>query len=206
MLRQVGVRDGGLAAAAINEGHQVVALEQDALKVLHGLQPDAIGLVGVAVLVHQLLGVAVGLLFLFGGQLAAQLVKAQLNGGVGLQVLQRFPGDIIADGGRLAAVAVHGDGLLQKSFHVGGVLVGGSEVSGFLVGVVLGQQIQAGGDLVIAEGTHGVRGGDDTACQADHQGQRADQCKKFLFHSWLLLKFIFGFSQAWARLKSRPWP
>ena len=141
-----------------------------------------------------------------GGQLTAQLVKAQLSGGVGLQVLQRFPGDIIADGGRLAAVAVHGDGLLQKSLHIGGVLVGGSEVGGFLVGVVLGQQIQAGGDLVIAEGTHGVRGGDDTACQADHQGQRANQCKKFLFHSWLLLKFIFGFSQAWARLKSRPWP
>ena len=178
---QVGIGNGGLAVFAVDEGEQVVALEQDALKKLDGLQPDAVGLVGVAVLVHQLGGVAVGLLGLLLGQLAAKLGKAGLHGGVGLKVFQGLPGDVIADGD--GVLPLGGDGGFEEAFHIGGILLGGSEVGGFLVGVVLSQQVKAGGDLVIADLAHGIRGGKGAARQREDEGKGAQQCNELVFHN-----------------------
>ena len=143
MAGQVGIRHRSLAVHAVDQLQQVGALDEDALKPLDGVQADAVGLVGVAVLLHQLGGVAVGLCFLFCGQLAAQLLKAGLDGGVGLKVLHGFLAHIVADSGGLAAVGIHGDGLLQEGLHIGGILLRGGQIGGFLVSVVLGQQIQA---------------------------------------------------------------
>ena len=95
-------------------------LELDALKGLEGLQADAVGGVGAAVLVHQLLGVVVGHLGLFGGQLPAQLGKAGVDGGKGAQGLQRLVGHIVLDHGGLAAVGIGGDSGLQKGLDVSG--------------------------------------------------------------------------------------
>ena len=189
MAGQVGVGNRGLAVGAVHEVEQVGALEQDALEALQRLQTDAVGLVGVAVLVHQLGSVAVGLCLLGFGQLAAQLVEAGLDGGVQLQILLGLLGDIVADGCGLAGVRVGGDGLLQKALDVGGVLVRGSELCGGLVGVVLRQQIEAGGDLHIADGTDRVRRGKDAASQTEGQCRRAEKGKKFVFHKSVLLMF-----------------
>ena len=198
MAGQVGIGDGGLAVLAVHELQQVIALEQDALEALEGLQTDAVGLVGVGVLVHQLRSVAISLRLLGLGELAAQFVEAGLHGGVQFQILLGLVGDVVADGGGLAAVGIGGDGLLQKALDVGGVLIGGGEVRGGLVGVVLGQQIQAGGDLHIADGAHRVRGGDDAARKAEDEGQCTEKCRKFAFHNITPI-FCNSLSLAFAR-------
>ena len=189
MAGQVGVGNRGLTVGAVHEVEQVGALEQDALEALQRLQTDAVGLVGVAILVHQLGSVAVGLGLLGFGQLAAQLVEAGLDGGVQLQILLGLLGDIVADGCGLAGVRVGGDGLLQEALDVGGILVRGSELGGGLVGVVLRQQIEAGGDLHIADGTDRVRRGQNAAGQTKGQCRRAEKGKKFVFHKSVLLMF-----------------
>ena len=196
MAGQVGVGNRGLAVGAVHEVEQVGALEQDALEALQRFQTDAVGLVGVAILVHQLGSVAVGLGLLGFGQLAAQLVEAGLDGGVQLQILLGLLGDIVADGCGLAGVRVGGDGLRQKALDVGGILVGGSELCGGLVGVVLRQQIEAGGDLHIADGTDRVRRGKDAASQTEGQCRRAEKGKKFVFHKSVLLMFCVTTSPA----------
>ena len=196
MAGQVGVGNRGLAVGAVHEVEQVGALEQDALEALQRLQTDAVGLVGVAILVHQLGSVAVGLGLLGFGQLAAQLVEAGLDGGVQLQILLGLLGDIVADGCGLAGVRVGGDGLLQEALDVGGILVRGSELRGGLVGVVLRQQIEAGGDLHIADGTDRVRRGKDAAGQTEGQCRRAEKGKKFVFHKSVLLMFCVTTSPA----------
>ena len=199
MAGQVGVRNGRLTGFAVHEVQQVAALDEDALEALDGLQTDAVGLVGVAVLVHQLGSIAVSLCFLGLGQLTAQLVKTGFDGGVQLQILLGLVGNVVADSGCLAAVGIGGDGLFQEALDVGGVLIGGSEAGGGLVRIVLGQQIQAGGDLRIPDAAHGVRGGDDAARKAEHQRGRAEKGKKFLFHNSLLLICIKPLRSAHAR-------
>ena len=126
MAGQLCVGDGGLAVGAVAHLEQVVALDEDALEPLEGVEADAVGLVEVAVLLHQLGGVAVGLHLLVGGQNAAQLIKTGLDGGVGLEVLEGLLGHIVADHGGLAGGVIDGDGGLEEAGHLGGVLVVGS--------------------------------------------------------------------------------
>ena len=135
---QLCVGDGGLAVGAVAHLEQVVALDEDALEPLEGVEADAVGLIEVAVLLHQLGGVAVGLRLLVGGQHAAQLIETSLDGGVGLEVLEGLLGHIVADHGGLAGGVIDGDGGLEEAGHLGGVLVVGSEVGGGLVGIELG--------------------------------------------------------------------
>ena len=179
---QLCVGDGGLAVDAVAHLEQVVALDEDALKPLEGVEADAVGLVEVAVLLHQLGGVAVGLGLLVGGQNAAQLIKTGLDGGVGLEVFQCLLGHIVADHGGLAGGVIDGDGGLEEAGHLGGVLVVGSEVGGGLVGIELGQQIEAGRDVHVADGAYGIRGGEAAAHEADGQSEGTDERDEFLLH------------------------
>ena len=189
MTGQVGIRHRGLAVHAVDQLQQVAALDEDALKPLDSVQADAVGLVGVAVLLHQLGGVAVGLCFLFCGQLAAQLLKAGLDGSVGLKVLHGFLAHIVADGGGLAAVGIHGDGLLQEGLHIGGILLRGGQIGGLLVSVVLGQQIQARGDVHRADGAHRIRGG-AAGGKGKYHCHGGKKCDQFLFHRYAPKKIL----------------
>ena len=179
---QLCVGDGGLAVGAVAHLEQVVALDEDALKPLEGVEADAVGLVEVAVLLHQLGGVAVGLGLLVEGQNAAQLIETGLDGGVGLEVLEGLLGHIVADHGGLAGGVIDGDGGLEEAGHLGGVLVVGSEVGGGLVGIELGQQIEAGRDVHVTDGAYGIRGGEAAAHKADGQSEGADERDEFLLH------------------------
>ena len=179
---QLCVGDGGLAVDAVAHLEQVVALDENALEPLEGVEADAIGLIEVAVLLHQLGGVAVGLHLLVGGQNAAQLIKTGLDGGVGLEVLEGLLGHIVADHGGLAGGVIDGDGGLEEAGHLGGVLVVGSEVGGGLVGIELGQQIEAGRDVHVTDGAYGIRGGEAAAHEADGQSEGADERDEFLLH------------------------
>ena len=182
MAGQLCVGDGGLAVGAVAHLEQVVALDEDALEPLEGVEADAVGLVEVAVLLHQLGGVAVGLHLLVGGQNAAQLIETGLDGGVGLEVFQCLLGHIVADYGGLAGGVIDGDGGLEEAGHLGGVLVVGSEVGGGLVGIELGQQIEAGRDVHVTDGAYGIRGGEAAAHEADGQSEGADERDEFLLH------------------------
>ena len=179
---QLCVGDGGLAVGAVAHLEQVVALDEDALEPLEGVEADAVGLIEVAVLLHQLGGVAVGLGLLVEGQNAAQLIETGLDGGVGLEVFQCLLGHIVADHGGLAGGVIDGDGGLEEAGHLGGVLVVGSEVGGGLVGIELGQQIEAGRDIHITDGAYGIRGGEAAAHEADGQSEGADERDEFLLH------------------------
>ena len=179
---QLCVGDGGLAVGAVAHLEQVVALDEDALEPLEGVEADAVGLVEVAVLLHQLGGVAVGLGLLVEGQNAAQLIETGLDGGVGLEVLEGLLGHIVADHGGLAGGVIDGDGGLEEAGHLGGVLVVGSEVGGGLVGIELGQQIEAGRDVHVTDGAYGIRGGEAAAHEADGQSEGADERDEFLLH------------------------
>ena len=188
---QLCVGDGGLAVDAVAHLEQVVALDEDALKPLEGVEADAVGLVEVAVLLHQLGGVAVGLGLLVEGQNAAQLIETGLDGGVGLEVFQCLLGHIVADHGGLAGGVIDGDGGLEEAGHLGGVLVVGSEVGGGLVGIELGQQIEAGRDVHVTDGAYGIRGGEAAAHEADGQSEGADERDEFLLHKCTPSEFIF---------------
>ena len=179
---QLCIGDGGLAVGAVAHLEQVVALDEDALEPLEGVEADAVGLVEVAVLLHQLGGVAVGLGLLVEGQNAAQLIETGLDGGVGLEVLEGLLGHIVADHGGLAGGVIDGDGGLEEAGHLGGVLVVGSEVGGGLVGIELGQQIEAGRDVHVTDGAYGIRGGEAAAHEADGQSEGADERDEFLLH------------------------
>ena len=179
---QLCVGDGGLAVDAVAHLEQVVALDEDALEPLEGVEADAVGLVEVAVLLHQLGGVAVGLGLLVEGQNAAQLIETGLDGGVGLEVLEGLLGHIVADHGGLAGGVIDGDGGLEEAGHLGGVLVVGSEVGGGLVGIELGQQIEARRDVHLTDGAYGIRGGEAAAHKADGQSEGADERDEFLLH------------------------
>ena len=179
---QLCVGDGGLAVDAVAHLEQVVALDEDALEPLEGVEADAVGLVEVAVLLHQLGGVAVGLGLLVEGQNAAQLIETGLDGGVGLEVLEGLLGHIVADHGGLAGGVIDGDGGLEEAGHLGGVLVVGSEVGGGLVGIELSQQIEAGRDVHVTDGAYGIRGGEAAAHEADGQSEGTDERDEFLLH------------------------
>ena len=179
---QLCVGDGGLAVGAVAHLEQVVALDEDALKPLEGVEADAVGLVEVAVLLHQLGGVAVGLGLLVEGQNAAQFIETGLDGGVGLEVLEGLLGHIVADHSGLAGGVIDGDGSLEEAGHLGGVLVVGSEVGGGLIGIELGQQIEAGRDVHVTDGAYGIRGGEAAAHEADGQSEGADERDEFLLH------------------------
>ena len=134
------------------------------------------------VLVHHLLGITVGSGDLLVGQLTAQCLEAGIHSSQRFQRLLGLLGHVVADHGGLAAVRVGGDRLLQKGFYIRGILIAAGQLCRLLIGSVLGQQIHAGGDLKITDAAHGVRGGNGAACKAEGECQRADQCKKFLFH------------------------
>ena len=182
MLGQVAVIHGAFAVRTVHQRQQQGVLELDALKGLEGLQADAVGGVGVAVLVHHLLGITVGSGDLLVGQLTAQCLEAGIHSSQRFQRLLGLLGHIVADHGGLAAVRVSGDRLLQKGFYIRGILIAAGQLCRLLIGSVLGQQIHAGGDLKITDAAHGIRGGNGAACKAEGECQRADQCKKFLFH------------------------
>ena len=188
---QLCVGDGSLAVGAVALLEQVVALDEDALEPLEGVEADAVGLIEVAVLLHQLGGVAVGLRLLVGGQHAAQLIETGLDGGVGLEVLEGLLGHIVADHGGLAGGVIDGDGGLEEAGHLGGVLVVGSEVGGGLVGIELGQQIEAGRNVHLTDGAYRIRGGEAAAHEADGQSEGADERDEFLFPKCTPSEFIF---------------
>ena len=182
MAGQLVVLHRGLAVRAVDHIQQSGVLHLQALVGLDGLQTDAVGGVGVAVLVHHLLGITVGSGDLLVGQLTAQCLEAGIHSGQRFQRLLGLLGHVVADHGGLAAVRVGGDRLLQKGFYIRGILIAAGQLCRLLIGTVLGQQIHAGGDLKITDAAHGVRGGNGAACKAEGECQRADQCKKFLFH------------------------
>ena len=159
---------------------------------LDGLQTNSVGGVGVAVLVHHLLGITVGSGKLLCSQLTAQRLEAGIHSGQRFQRFLRFLGYIVAHNCGLAAVRVSGDRLLQKGFYIRGILIAAGQLCRLLIGSVLGQQIHAGGDLKITDAAHGVRGGNGAAHKAEHQCKCADQREKFLFHGNAPMMFIFA--------------
>ena len=182
MAGQLVVLHWGLAVRAVDHIQQSGVLYLQALVGLDGLQTDAVGGVGVAVLVHHLLGITVGSGKLICSQLTAQRLEAGIHSSQRFQRLLGLLGHVVADHGGLAAVGVGGDRLLQKGFYIRGILIAAGQLCRLLIGSVLGQQIHAGGDLKITDAAHGVRGGNGAACKAENKCQRTDQCKKFLFH------------------------
>ena len=183
MAGQLVVGHRGLAVRAVDEAQQSGVLQLEAFEGLEGLQANAVGGVGVAVVVHHLLSVAVGGGDLRVGQLPAQLFEAGVHSGQRFQRLLRFLGHVVADHSGLAGVGIGGDGLFQKGFHVRGVLISAGQLGGLLIGTVLRQQVHAGGDLKVADLAHRIRGGNDAACKAEGKCQCAHQCEKFLFHT-----------------------
>ena len=179
---QVAVLHGGLAVLAVDQIQQGGVLGLQLLKGAQGLQPDAVGGVGIAVVVHQLLGVAVGGGKLRLGQLAAQRGKAGIHSGQGLQGLQGLLGYIVLHHGGLAGIRIGGDGCLEEGFYIGGVLVAVCQLGGLLVGTVLCQQVHAAGHCKVTDPAHGIRGGEYAAHKADGQCKCAYQRKQFLFH------------------------
>ena len=189
MLGQLAILHRGLAVLAVDEIQQQGVLVLQLLEQLQGLQPDAVGGVGVAVVVHQLLGVAVGGGLLLLGQLAAQLGKAGVYGGKGLQGLKGLLRHIVLYHGGLAGVGIGGDGGLEEGLYLAGVLLRIRQLRSLLIGIVLCQQIQAAGHLKITDFAHGVRGGERAAHKADGQCKCAYQRKQFLFHAFCSLLF-----------------
>ena len=189
MLGQLAVLHRGLAVLAVDKIQQQGVLVLQLLEQLQSLQPDAVGGVGVAVVVHQLLGVAVGGGRLLLGQLAAQLSKAGIHGGKGLQGLKGLLRHIVLYYGGLAGVGIGGDGGLEEGLYLAGVLLRARQLRSLLIGIVLCQQIQAAGHLKIADLAYGVRGGECTAHKADGQCKCAYQRKQFLFHAFCSLLF-----------------
>ena len=192
MAGQLVVLHRGLAVRAVDHIQQGGVLHLQTFICLDGLQTNAVGGVGVAVLVHHLLGITVGSGKLLCSQLTAQRLEAGIHSGQRFQRFLRFLGHIVAHNCGLAAVRVGGDGLFQEGFYVGGVLIGAGKLGGLLVSTVLCQQIHAGGDLKITDAAHGVRGGNGAAHKAEHQCKCADQREKFLFHGNAPMMFIFA--------------
>ena len=190
MFGQLAVLHRGLAVLAVDKIQQQGVLVLQLLEQLQGLQPDAVGGVGIAVVVHQLLGVAVGGGLLLLGQLTAQFSKAGIHGGKGLQGLKGLLRHIVLYHGGLAGVGIGGDGGLEEGLYLAGVLLRVCQLRSLLVGIVLRQQIQAAGHLKIADLAHGVRGGECAAHKADGQCKCAYQRKQFLFHAFCSL-FVF---------------
>ena len=189
MLGQLAILHRGLAVLAVDKIQQQGVLVLQLLEQLQGLQPDAVGGVGVAVVVHQLLGVAVGGRLLLLGQLAAQLGKAGVYGGKGLQGLKGLLRHIVLYHGGLAGIGIGGDGGLEEGLYLAGVLLRIRQLRSLLIGIVLCQQIQAAGHLKITDLAHGVRGGERAAHKADGQCKCAYQRKQFLFHAFCSLLF-----------------
>lgn len=121
---------------------------------------DAVLLVQVAVTGPGVVGLGLGLGQLVLGEGAAQLVKAGGHGGVALQRLQRFGGNVGLAGDGLA---VH----IQLGLeHI--VLAG--EAVGLGVGAELGQLVHPAGNVHGAVGAHG--GGGFFLLAASGKGQR----------------------------------
>ena len=200
---QLLVRDGGLALRTIDQIQQDLLLQQQFFKLLQGGKADAVGLVHRAVLVHQLLGVGLGLGLLQFGQLTAQLGKPGLDGGVTVQVLLGLFRYKVRHSHRLAPF--RGDLLAQKSRYLGGVLVFLGQVGSLLVGIVLGQQIVAGGDIHLTDAAHALRGGEYAAGQAAYQGQAQHQsqcpCKEFVLRHVYIAPISY-----WGRMPAVPVP
>ena len=163
MVGQLLVGDGGLALLAVEQVDQGGLLGQVVFIAADGLLADAVGGIQVAVVLDQLVGVAVGLGGVGGVQLSPQLGKAVLHRHIAAQLLQGGLGHIVADGDGLAAVG--GDGGFQEGFDAGGVLILAGVLGGLLVGVELGQQVQARADRLAADGAHRVGGGEVAAGQ-----------------------------------------
>src|SRR5699024_10601186 len=121
MVGQLLVGEGGLALLAVDQVDEGGLLGQVVFVVADGVLPDAVGGVEAAVVLQQLVGVAVSLGGVGGVQLAAQLGKPGFHRHIAAQLLQGGLGHKVADGDGLAPVG--GDGRVQKGFDAGGVLV-----------------------------------------------------------------------------------
>ena len=139
MAGQLVVLHRGLAVRAVDHIQQGGVLHLQTFICLDGLQTNAVGGVGVAVLVHHLLGITVGSGKLLCSQLTAQRLEAGIHSGQRFQRFLRFLGHIVAHNCGLAAVRVGGDGLLQEGFYVGGVLIGAGKL-GYSIAELLSQE------------------------------------------------------------------
>ena len=142
MAGQLVVLHWGLAVRAVDHIQQGGVLHLQTFICLDGLQTNAVGGVGVAVLVHHLLGITVGSGKLLCSQLTAQRLEAGIHSGQRFQRFLRFLGHIVAHNCGLAAVRVGGEGLFQEGFYVGGVLIGAGQLCRLLVSTVLCQPVQ----------------------------------------------------------------
>lgn len=125
----------------------------------------------------------------FGGsgfvQCAAQFVKLLFHSCVILQAAQGQAGNVIcAVGGNFLAVNGAGALSFQHGFHVAGGFAGGKLccAGSGVVGVILGQQVDAGRDINAANAAHAGRGGHGTARYAQQQHDCQSQTDEFLFH------------------------
>ena len=185
VVGELVIGEGSLAADAVDQVDQGGLLGQVVLVLADGVLADAVGLVQVAVAVHQLVGVAVGLAGVVIGEAVGQLAEAVLHSHIALEVFLGGLGHKIADGDALAVVG--GDGLFQEGLDLGGVLILAGVLGGLLVGVELGQQVEARADLLAADGSHRVGGGDGAASQGEAERQHSGQREQFLFHCGMLL-------------------
>ena len=132
-------------------------------------------------------------------QHAVLLGKLLFHGSIVLNGAGRQLGNVVtADGGDILAVDRAGAGGLQHGLDVGRGLAGGQlrNTGGGVVGVVLGQQIDACRDLDPADGADGGRRGHGTASQRQHHGNSHSKAEQFGFNGTheLVLPFMIGFA------------
>ena len=155
---------------------------------------DAVGGVKIAVGLPQGIGALGGL----GGggviQNTAQFLELFLHRSVILQAAQRQAGHIVsAVGGHFLVADGAGALGLEHRLDIAGGLAGGklSRTGGGVVGIILGQQVNAGGNVHAADGAHAGRGGHSTARNAQQHHDRQGQADELFLHGGLLLYDTF---------------
>ena len=186
----LGFGDGGRALGAVSHLQQGLGLLSVEQVGLHSSLGDAVGCVQIAVGAPQAVG---GFGGLGGGGVIQNTVlrgKLLFHGGVVLDGAGGQLGHILAArGGDLLAVDGTGAGGLQHGFDIGGCLAGRKlgQTGRGVVGVILGQQVDAGRDVDPADGANGGRRGHGAARQRQHHGNSHGKAEQFGFdgtHKW----------------------
>lgn len=195
----LGVSHGACAVGTVSHLQQDFGLLGVEQVGLHAGLADTVGGVQVTVGAPQAVRSLGGL----GGgsvvQHAVLLGKLLFHGSIVLNGAGRQLGNVVtADGGDILTVDRAGAGGLQHGLDVGRGLAGGQlrNTGGGVVGVVLGQQIDACRDLDPADGADGGRRGHGTASQRQHHGNSHSKAEQFGFNGTheLVLPFMIGFA------------